>query len=115
MSKLYVEVFLDDNVDVLVAKIVRARGFRATTTDETGRKGTSDAEQLKYCDENGLAILTMDRIDFEALAKQYFYSGWNHNGIIIVADNSPQIIAQRLGDFLDFNTADEIVNQVVYI
>ena len=115
MSKLYIELYLDENIDVLVAKILRARGLSVVTTDEAGRKGTSDPEQLKHAAENGFAIVSMNRVDFEILAKEYFYSGQKHFGIFLVADNPPQVIAQRLNDFLDFNTADEMVNQIVYL
>lgn len=75
----------------------------------------SDAEQLRYAAENGLAIVSMDRRDFELLAKEYFYSGREHCGIFLVADNSAQVIAQRLSDFLDLNTADEMLDQIVYL
>ena len=102
-------------MDVRIAKIIRARGFNAVTTDETGRKGASDADQLKYCAERGYAILTMNGVDFESLAKEYFYTGEKHFGIIITPDNSPHVIAQRLNDYLDFNTPDETENQVIYI
>jgi hypothetical protein len=48
MSRLFIELYLDEDVDVLVADLVRARGFEATTTQEAGRKGTGDDEQLAY-------------------------------------------------------------------
>lgn len=115
MNKLFAEVYLDENIDVRVAKIIRARGFHALTTDEAGRKGSNDPDQLKFAVEKGFAILTMNRVDFERLAKEYFYTGQHHSGIIIVADHSPYGIAQRLNDFLDFNTANEVANQIVYI
>ena len=115
MNDLFINVFTDENIDVRVAKIIRARGFYAISTDEALRKGKSDHDQLKYSSENGFAILTMNRVHFELLAKEYFNTGRTHRGIIIVADHSPQEIARRLNDLLDFCTADEIVNQVVYI
>jgi predicted nuclease of predicted toxin-antitoxin system len=115
VHKLFIELYLDENVSILVAKILRARGFTVVTTDEVGRKGTSDPEQLEYAKENGLAIVSMNRVDFEKLAREYFETGKDHFGIFILADNSPQVIAQRLSDALDRNTADEIINQIIYI
>lgn len=115
MSKLYIELYLDENIDVLVAKILRARGLTVVTTDDMGHKGSSDPDQLVYAVENGFAIVSMDRIDFEALAKDYFYAGREHFGIFLVTDGSPQLIARKLTIFLDFNTADEMRNQVVYL
>ncbi|MGI8787222.1 MAG: DUF5615 family PIN-like protein [Pyrinomonadaceae bacterium] len=98
-----------------MAKIVQSHGFKAVTTQEAGRRGASDSEQLKYASEKGLAILTHDRIDFEELANEYFASGKNHCGIIILADNSPQEISRRTIAVLNDFTADEMTNQIIYI
>jgi len=115
VNKLFIEIYLDENVHVLIAKIARSHGFKAVTTQEVGRKGTSDPKQLKYANEQGYAILTHNRVDFEKLAKDYFASGKNHCGIIIAADNSPQEIARRLITILNDFTADEMINQIIYI
>lgn len=115
MNRLFIHLFLDENVDILVAKILRAKGYKVVTTDEVNRKGKTDPEQLKFAVENELAIATMNRDDFASLANEYFYSGRRHFGIFVIGDNSPQAIAQRLGEFLDFLTADEMVNQIVYL
>jgi hypothetical protein len=36
MSRLFIELYLDEDVSVLVAKLVRALGFEAITTQEAG-------------------------------------------------------------------------------
>ena len=38
MSRLFIELYLDEAVDVLVAGLIRARGFQTITTQEAGRK-----------------------------------------------------------------------------
>ncbi len=115
MNKLFIEIYLDENVHVLIAKILRSQGFKAVTTQEVERKGASDPEQINYASEQGYAILTHNRTDFEELAKDYFDAGKNHCGIIIAADNSPQEIARRLAAVLNDFTADEMKNQIIYI
>ena len=115
MSKLFIEIYLDENVHVLIAKLARSHGFKAVTTQEVKRTGTSDPEQLKYASDQGYAILTHNRVDFEELAKDYFASGKNHCGIFIIADNSPQEITRRLITILNDFTADEMTNQIIYI
>ena len=39
MSGLFIRLYLDEDVDVLVAEMVRAHGFDALTTREAGRAG----------------------------------------------------------------------------
>ena len=52
MSQLFIELYLDEDVDVLIADLVRARGFAATTTQEAGNTGKGDEEQLAYADKS---------------------------------------------------------------
>ncbi len=115
MKKLFIEIYLDENVHILIAKIIQSHGFKALTTQDVGRKGASDSEQLEYANEQGYAILTQDRVDFEELAAEYFAMGKNHYGIVILADNSPQEIAHRTIAILNDLTADEMKNQIIYI
>ena len=72
MNGLFIETFLDEDVDVRVADIVRSRGFKIITTSEIGRKGKNDEEQPEFAASNGYAILTHNRVDFEKLAQNYF-------------------------------------------
>lgn len=60
-GSLFVEVYLDENVSTLVARLVRARGFEALTADEAGNKGLSDPEQLDFAVRSGRAIVTHNR------------------------------------------------------
>lgn len=115
MSKLFIELYLDENIDHRIGKVIESRGFKVFTTDDFGRKGADDPDQLRFAAENGLAILTMNRIDFEHLAREYFHSGQHHSGIIIVADDSPYSIAVRVINFMEFNTADEVLDQLIYL
>lgn len=115
MSNLFIELYLDEDVDVLVSDLIKARGFVAITTTEVGNKGKDDSAQLAYATENELTLLTHNRVDFETLAQDYFADGKTHHGIIIAVRRTPQELAQRLLVILNKVTADEIVNQVRYI
>jgi predicted nuclease of predicted toxin-antitoxin system len=115
MNKLFIELYLDENVSVIVARILRARGVSVLTTDECGNMGKTDEDQMKFAIDNELVLVTMDRIDFEKIAQDHFRRNIEHFGIAIIADNSPQIVAQRLNSLVDAYTADEMKNQIVYL
>lgn len=68
MNRLFIELYLDEDVSVLVAKLVRARGFLVTTTLEEGQLGNSDSRQLDYAVSRQKTLLTHNRDDFEKLA-----------------------------------------------
>jgi predicted nuclease of predicted toxin-antitoxin system len=115
VSSLFIELYLDEDVSVLVADLLRARGFAVATTLEMGRLGQNDAEQLQYAISHRKTLLTHNRVDFESLVQRYFSSGQTHYGIIIAVRRSPQEIVNRLLLLLNQVTADEMENQIRYI
>ena len=115
MSALFISLYLDEDVNVLIAELVRPHNFQVLTATEADRKGSSDAEQLGFATENGNVILTHNRRDFEALAQDCFINNQMHTGIVIAYRRPPHEIAKKLLEILDDLTADEMINQIIYI
>jgi|ERR1044071_824841 predicted nuclease of predicted toxin-antitoxin system len=115
MSGLFIDLYLDEDVSIVLSKLLRSRGFAVTTTGEAGRLGASDDEQLSYAVTQQRCLLTHNRVDFEGLAQRYFDAGKRHCGIIIAVRRSPHEIFRRLLRLLNQVTADEMENQVHYI
>jgi hypothetical protein len=115
MSRLFLEQYLDEDVDVLIAQLIRARGFVVVTTQEAGQLRNNDAAQLTYAVRQHKTLLTHNRVDFEALAQTYFMAGQRHDGIIVAVRRPPREIARRLLRILNAVTAEEMQNQVRYI
>ncbi|PYS48658.1 MAG: hypothetical protein DMF68_12430 [Acidobacteria bacterium] len=115
MSRVFFEIYIDEDVSVLVADLLRARGFVTITTQESEQSGCSDLEQLEYAVREGKALLTHNRADFESLAQKYFSKGQTHHGIIIAVRRPPHEIVRRLLTILNQVTADEMENQLRYI
>lgn len=115
MSRLFIELYLDEDVSALVAGLLRARGFDVETTHDARRTAADDAEQLAYAVSRRRALLTHNRDDFVRLAKDYFAAGRKHHGIIVAVRRPPHEMMRRLLLILNQNTADELENQVIYI
>jgi predicted nuclease of predicted toxin-antitoxin system len=115
VTSLFIELYLDEDVNVLVAELLRARGFTAMTTREAGQLQNSDADQLAYAVSQRKTFLTHNRADFEAFAKDYFATGKRHFGIIIAIRHPPHEIVRRLLRILNQVTADEMQDQLRYI
>src|SRR5262245_901221 len=96
MNRLFIDLYLDEDVDVLIAHLVRARGFNVITTQQAGNIGASDRQQLATAVSLQHALVTHNRTDFELLAKEYFTSHQEHCGIIIAGRRSPYEITRRL-------------------
>jgi predicted nuclease of predicted toxin-antitoxin system len=112
---LFASLYLDENVDVLVAKLLRARGFDAVTAHERSTLGITDPEQLALAIAEGRALVTHNREHFVALHTEYLLSNQPHMGILITAMRRPGEVANRLAHVLDTFTADEIANQLLYV
>jgi len=115
MQQLFIELYLDEDVDVLLAQLVRARGFSSVTTQEAGWLGATDEQQLIYAASQHRALLTHNQVDFESLHQAFVASSREHSGIIIAARRSPYEIVRRLLLILNQVTADEMQNQLRYI
>lgn len=115
MSRLFISVYLDEDVSVLLAKLIRSRALSAMTTQEAEQLGKNDAEQLEFASRRRMAIVTHNRTHFEELARQYIATGRNHCGIIIATRRPPYELARRLLVLLNRVSADEMDNQVLYI
>jgi len=115
MSRLFIELYLDEDVDVLLAQLIRARGFVVVTTQAAGQLHNNDAEQLAYAVSQYKTLLTHNRVDFEALAQTCFAVGQPHDGMIVAVRRPPREIARRLLRILNSVTAEERQNQVRYI
>jgi hypothetical protein len=115
VNRPFIDIYLDEDVDVLVADLLRARGFVAVTTRDAGNLGTNDSHQLGHAVATQQAILTHNRVDFEALANSYRASAQSHFGIIIAVRHPAHEIVRRLLLILNQVTADEMVDMLRYI
>ncbi len=115
MNRIFAEIYLDEDLDVVVADILKALGFEAVTARDAGRLRATDPEQLAYAASQQMVLLSHNRLDFEALHRQYLAESRDHWGIIIATRRSPQEIVANLLRFLNMLTADELQNQLLYI
>lgn len=78
-----IKLYLDEDVDPLLAQVLRDREVDCLSTREADRRGLSDADQLAFAISEGRAILTFNVKDFVRLAREYHDSGRHHPGIIV--------------------------------
>ena len=113
--KIFARLYLDEDMNNMVATLLRSRGIDAVTVQKSDMLGKSDQEQLAYAAANDRCILTHNRVDYEDLHLQYAQANLIHSGIIVVPQKSPYEIVNRVMILLDSMTADEIANQLLYV
>lgn len=78
-----IKLYLDEDVDPLLARVLLERGIDCLSTRDANNKGRSDHEQLAFATGQGRVILTFNVKDFLRLSHEYVVSGEHHSGIIV--------------------------------
>lgn len=109
-------LLLDEDVRVLLADILRQRGYDALHVLEVDdRGGKSDPEQLDFAIRQGRSILTHNIRDFLVLDDSYRTRQIEHSGIL-VSDQVPlRELLRRTLRCLNRLTAQEVHNRIIWL
>ena len=90
MAGLGIRLFTDEDVTWQVADALWPQGYDVESTKgaKRGAQRIPDFSQLKYAVQEGRAILTYNRADFEQLHLHWQANGWTQHGIIVSAQVS---------------------------
>jgi hypothetical protein len=108
-------IYTDEDVDVLIKPLLKAKGFNVSTTLDEGMLGKSDREQLEHAIELKSIFLTHNRVHVEKLYTKLIEEGKEHYDIIIATRRNVYELARRVSRFLELHTAESIKNQLWYI
>lgn len=109
-------LYLDQDVRVQVAGMLRARSIDAVTTLDAGNLGAEDSDQLTFAASQGRAILTHNRLDFENLHRLWLQSERQHFGFLIAVQRYDlSVTVNRILDLLDRLDRDELHNGLFYV
>jgi predicted nuclease of predicted toxin-antitoxin system len=115
VTTLFAKAYLDENIDIRLAALLRHRGFCATTARDVGLLRADDRTQLSYAATHGYCLVTHNLREFEPLHESFLSAGQLHAGIIIASTKNVYRLVDHLARLLNTLTADEISNQILYI
>ena len=114
--RLFVSFYFDEDVSVIVAKIIRAHGFETVCASEIKELGRSDEEQLEYAVRNNYVLVTHNIRDFVRLHKEKLKENSHHSGIILaIRRRNNYEFARRLLELLQKIEPGDLDNQIRYI
>ena len=113
--KRFADLYFDEDVSVLLARILNGRGFGAVTVRDAGMRGKTGREQLIFATKENRTILTHNRCDFEELHSLWLQSQLEHSGIVVAGRRDVYEIARRIGGLLESVELTGFRNQVFYI
>lgn len=79
------KVLLDEQISGRVAARLRDRGHDATAaTDDPSLRGLRDPDLFEVAQQQGRALVTYNRVDFEPIIREYAETNREHQGLVIV-------------------------------
>jgi Domain of unknown function (DUF5615) len=80
-----VKLLLDEQISGKVAERLRERGHDVTAaTDDPSLRGLSDPDLFEMAQQQGRALVTYNRVDFEPIIREYAAENREHHGLVIV-------------------------------
>ena len=110
-----IKVYLDEDVHTFIAQALRLRGWEALTTQEVGRRGADDRDQISFATAQGYAILTYNSSDYPRLHYEIVTGGRTHAGIILATQENPRQTTRAQFNLLNTLSAEAIHSQLVYL
>jgi hypothetical protein len=107
-TSLFICLYLDEDVSVFVAHLLRPHGFEVLTTKDAHNLGSTDAAQLHSAATHRLTLLTHNRVDFELLHTEALRDQQPHAGILVANRRASDFdLARRIMPLLNRFTAEE--------
>jgi hypothetical protein len=76
-------LYLDEDVDVLLASLLAVHGMDCLTPAQTGHLGWTDEAHLEYATQEARVLITHNRVHFENLAVAWWGAQRDHAGIVL--------------------------------
>jgi len=113
---LFGALYLDQDVPVQLAGMLRAHGFDVVTTLEAAMLGASDEDQLSLAVRLNRTIVTHNRLDFERLHVAALQAGETHCGVIIAQQRRALgETRDRLIQLLNQFDREQLANGLYYV
>lgn len=110
-----ISIYTDENIDILLKPLLRAKGITVITTQEEGMIKKGDREQVEHAIKLKSIFLTHNRVHFEQLFNELLKEGKEHYGIITATRLNVYELARRISSFLEQHSVKDIKNQIWYI
>lgn len=110
-----ISLYLDEHVQISLAKALRARGVDVLTTQDAGNIGFRDAEQVIFATEQQRSLLTYNKRDFAKIHYEWMGLGRQHAGIILSDQLAVGILLRRFMKLYFSVESDKMTNRLEYL
>ena len=114
----FIAIYTDEDVTSALAPALRRRGYRAESALEAENLAIRDEEQLIYATSQSMALLTYNAQDFVPIAREWYFAGREHGGLIISRQFSQREFGEllrRVLRLLDTARPNQVFNQILFL
>jgi len=108
-------ILLDEDVPILLATTLRARGHDVVHATEIGQDERDDDDVFDAAIEDGRAVLTHNVGDFMEIVGRLGAEGRDHRGLVVAEQVEFRELLRRALQFLSDRDAESLVNAVVWL
>ena len=110
-----IKFYLNENIPTVLADALKRRGYDAITTQSSGKRQSSDIDQILFANRQNRVVLTFNAADFVKLHIELHRKNIDHSGII-VSDQLPiGELLRRLLKFVSSFSAEDMKNRLEYL
>lgn len=108
-------LYLDENVPVILARMLAEEGLDCTTARDAGNLSLSDDGHLAFATSAQRIMVTFDCKDFLALAACWQQAGRSHAGIILTKPHPIHELHRRFRHLLLTHRHQDFTNRIFWL
>ena len=110
-----IRLYLDEDVQLLLAKVLRERAYDAVSAHECGNRGKPDVEQFAFAIQQGRSVITFNARDFVPIAADAMAANQTFPGLIVSEQLPFRELLKRTCRLLDSKTPEQIATSIVWL
>jgi hypothetical protein len=110
-----IRLYLDEDVHLLLAKVLRERAYDVISAHESGNRGKPDIEQFAFAVQHGRSVLTFNARDFVPIASDAMAKNQAFPGLIVSEQLPFRELLRRICRLLDSRTPEQIATTIVWL
>lgn len=108
-------LYLDENVPVVLGRMLAEEGMDCTTARDAGNLSLSDDGHLAFATAAQRIVVTFDCKDFQALAARWQQTGRSHAGIILTKPHPLQELHRRFRHLFLTHRHQDFANRILWL
>lgn len=110
-----VSILLDEDVDPLLAAVLRMCGVDAIAAQDAGLRSADDEALLQFAAREGRVLLTHNVSDFVKLAREWAGARRSHAGILVGRQVGFKVLLRRVSKFIGRNAAEDMRDRLDWL